>query len=378
MKMIVENQKRIAIFLPGLYDGGAERVMLNLAEGLTSLGFNLDLILAQAEGAFIDAVPATVRLIELNKTPLSAKRTLSSLLPLVHYIRSVRPDYMLSCLYYANIIALWAKSLARVPFRLVISEHNTFSSGKSILPYYYRLIFQNLMKFTYPMADEIIAVSKGVAEDLTKTVGIPANRIKVVYNPIINPELSIKKNIPIDDPWFLEKEPPVVLAIGRLTQQKGFDILIQAFAQVRKRCDARLVILGEGEERTSLNNLIRDLNLQEHVRLPGFVTNPYPYLANADLFVLSSRWEGLPTVLVEALYCGAPIIATDCPSGPREILKDGLYGQLVPVENIEALSDAILSSIINNHSIEPDISAWQEFSIEVVLQQYVHTLTGTN
>jgi len=371
------SKKRIAIFLPGLYDGGAERVMLNLAAGLISHGYAVDLILVQAEGPYMNEIPSSVRLVELNKKHLSAQRTLSSLPSLVRYIQREKPNAMLSGLNYANVIALWAKKLAGVPLRLIISEHNTFSCERAQLPRYFRWILNTFMKLSYPNADGIIAVSEGVADDLSYVLGIPREQINVIYNPIITPDIQRKKDEPLEDPWFGNNQPPVVLAIGRLTEQKGFDILIRAFAQVRRKRLAHLLILGEGEDRPSLMSLVKELGLEQDVRLPGFISNPYPYMANASLFVLSSRWEGLPTVLVEALYCGAPLIATDCPSGPREILKNGQYGQLVPVDNIDCLEHSI-SFALEGESPMISPASWRSFELNTVIGQYVKVLFETH
>jgi glycosyltransferase involved in cell wall biosynthesis len=370
-------KKRIAIFLPGLYDGGAERVMLNLAAGLIGHGYAVDLVLVQAEGPYMNEIPSSARMVELNKKHLSSQRTLSSLPSLVRYIQREKPCAMLSALNYANVIAIWAKWISRVPLQLVISEQNTFSSEQAQFPRYFRWILNSIMKLSYPMADRITAVSEGVAEDLAHVLRIEREKISVIYNPVISPEIKLKKEEPLDDPWFGNNNPPVVLATGRLTKQKGFDVLIQAFAQVRKQRPAHLLILGEGEDRPALSSLVKELGIEQDVRLPGFITNPYPYMANASLFVLSSRFEGLPTVLVEALYCGTRLIATDCPSGPREILKNGLYGQLVPVDNVDSLSQAILSALDCEKTTLSPLS-WQAYDLDTVIEQYITALMGNN
>lgn len=372
-----EANKRIAIFLPGLYDGGAQRVMLNLAGGLTSQGFDVDIVLAQAEGPYLSEVPSSVRIVELNKRHYSAQRTLSGIPALVRYLRNEQLIAMLSGLNYVNVVAVWAKKLSGIPLRLIISEHNTFSSERTHFSRYYRWMLETFMKSAYPRADGIIAVSEGVAEDLAQVFKIPREKINVIYNPIITPVIQAKKDEPLDDPWFGSNQPPVILAIGRLTRQKGFDILIRAFAQVRKQRPAHLLILGEGEERKSLMDLSRELGVDQDIRMPGFVINPYPYMAKASMFVLSSRWEGLPTVLVEALYCGSPLIATDCPSGPREILKNGLYGKLVPVDNVEALEEAILF-VLDGEKLSIPPSSWQAFEINTVIGQYKRVLLGSH
>jgi glycosyltransferase involved in cell wall biosynthesis len=152
--------------------------------------------------------------------------------------------------------------------------------------------------------------------------------------------------------------------------------LIEAFAQVRKSHPTRLLILGEGEERPQLEALIRQLGLEQDVNLPGFVSNPYPYMAHAALFVLSSRWEGLPTVLVEAMSLRTPVIATDCPSGPREILGNGQYGQLVPVGDSSALALAIQNFLVNGGAC-PCEESWKPYELDFVTDQYLNMLLGS-
>lgn len=368
------SRKRLALFLPALYGGGAERVMLNLAAGIARQGHAVDLVLAQAEGPFLAEVPELVQLVELNSRHLNTSRTVASLPTLVRYLRREQPDAMFSMLH-ANLIALWARRLAGYPRRLVISEHNTFSHQNLLLPKGYDWLMLQLVKRFYPWADGVVAVSDGVANDLAQVAKIRRDRIRVIYNPIVTEELRAKAKVPLEHPWFKINEPPVVLAVGRLTAQKDFDTLIRAFALVRRTHLARLLILGEGEQRQALEALVKRLNLEQDVGLPGFVPNPYAYMANSSLFVLSSRWEGLPTVLVEALYCGTPLIATDCPSGPREILRDGRFGQLVPVGDANCLAQAIEAGL-DGKIPHPQHDSWQPFELTHVVDQYVNMLLG--
>ncbi len=359
----------LALFLPGLYNGGAERVMLNLAQGLVERGQAVDLLLARAEGAYLDQVPKTVRLIELNTSRLKARQTLLAVPALVRYLRSERPTVLLSALH-ANVIALWARRLAAVPVRLVISEHNTFSHANRQLPGWQGWLMAELVQHFYPWADGIVAVSRGVADDLAGMAGLPRRRIQVIYNPIITPELRKRAQAPLQHPWFGPGCPPVVLAVGRLTEQKDFATLLCSFAQIRRARPARLLILGEGELRPALEDQVRRLGLQEDVSLPGFVANPYAYMSRAALLVLSSRWEGLPTVLAEALYCGPAIVATDCPSGPREILADGRYGRLVPPGDVDSLARA-MAAALNDKRLPPPRESWSPFELETVVSQYL-------
>jgi glycosyltransferase involved in cell wall biosynthesis len=202
-----------------------------------------------------------------------------------------------------------------------------------------------LVRWSYPRADAVVAVSDGVADDLARRLRVPRSRIHVVPNPIVTPDLADLARRRVDPTSFAAGAVPVILGVGRLTMQKRFDLLIEAFARVRRRHDARLMILGEGEDRPQLEALIRQLGLEQQVALPGFVANPFAYMARARVFVLSSAWEGLPGVLIQALACGTAVVATDCDSGPREILQGGRLGRLVPVGDVAALADAISSTL---------------------------------
>jgi glycosyltransferase involved in cell wall biosynthesis len=363
------SKDRLALFLPGLYEGGAERIILNLAKGISARGYAVDLVLARAEGPYMGQIPDTVRLVDLK-----APRVMGSVPALIKYLRHEKPTAMLSSLF-ANIIALWARRLSGIPLRVLISEHNTLSSVVKNQNDPRWLVYPKLAGCFYPWANNIIAVSQGVANDLTRVARIPRNLIEVVYNPIVTPDLQDKSEAPLEHPWFKDGEPPVVLSVGRLTNQKAFDVLIQAFSLVRKNRPARLLILGEGENRPALQSLINQLGLAQDVNLMGFVQNPYPYMAQASLFVLPSRWEGLPTVLVEALYLGIPIVATDCPGGSREILEDGRYGRLVPVDAPLVLAEAIEGSMNDRRACHPEES-WKPFNLDFVVDRYVDMLFG--
>jgi glycosyltransferase involved in cell wall biosynthesis len=369
-----ETQKKIAIYLPTLVGGGAERVFLNLAEGFARKGYSVDFILAQREGYFMDQLPDCVRLIVLNPIALKAGRSIFSLPALVRYMRQERPLALLTGLH-ANIIAIWAKKIAGVPLKLVISEHNTFSMQNQMLPIGFRQLMAELVRRNYPSADRIIVVSEGAADDLTISARIPRELITVIFNPIITPELEEKAKASIDHPWFKSGELPVILSVGRLTPQKNFPLLLEAFALVRQNIPARLIILGEGQERNSLESLAKNLGVDEDVKFPGFISNPYPYMVHASAFVLSSSWEGLPTVLAEALYCGIPTIATDCPGGSREILGNGKYGKLVPAGDVKKLAEAIANSLqgINR---KPPSESWDRFELNEVVDAYLNVLVG--
>lgn len=362
--------RRMAVFVPSMHGGGAERTMLNLSQGAVERGLAVDLILSRAEGPYMAKIPNGVRVVDLK-----APRVLASLPGLVRYLRTESPLAMVSAMNHANIVALWARRLAGSHARLVVSEQNTLSQSAGHGLTWRSRFMPHLIRRFYPWADRISAVSAGAADDLSRMAGIPRERVQVIYNPVLTPGLAERARAPLDHPWFQSCQPPVLLAMGRLREQKDFPTLIRAFSKVRETTPCRLLILGEGPERPALHDLVKELHLRGEVSLPGFVDNPYAYLSRAQLFVLSSKWEGLPTVLIEAMYCGAPVVSTDCPSGPREILAGGKYGQLVPVGDGAAMAQAIESTLVSRPPVPPRES-WVPFESGVVTDQYIQALFG--
>ena len=336
----MSGRQAIAFFLPSVCGGGAERVIVNLAQAMTERGLAVDLVLAAAEGVVLDHLPPEVRVVDL-----AAPRVLLSVGPLSRYLRRERPRVLVSSMGHANVAAIWAGRLARRATPVLVTEHNTLSQAtqqKSRVPGYF---WPPLIRIFYPWADSIVAVSRGVADDLARTSGLPRDRIEVVYNPVITPTMMAQAQEVPTHPWFAPDQPPVILGVGRLTRQKDFLTLLRAFAEVRRCRTARLMILGEGEDRSALEALAAELGVADDVSLPGFQENAMAYMARSAAFVLSSAWEGLPTVLIEALAAGTSVISTDCPSGPREILQEGRLGTLVPVGDAAALATAILRTL---------------------------------
>lgn len=390
--------RHLAIFIRSLEGGGgAERMMVSLARGFFERGHRVDLVLGTARGAFLDDVPEGVRVIELGKRsvlravpsllrdPRNARKlapafrggvvphwVLGCLPDLIRYLERERPDAMLSALNYSNITALWARHLADAPTRLVVSERNTVTHRAQVRRRNKEL--PALAAAFYPWADAIAAVSDGVADDLAEAAGIPRRDITTTYNPVVGPEIRELAQRPLDHPWFGDSEVPVLLAAGKLKRQKGFDTLIDAFARLRARRPARLVILGQGELQASLERQAEERGVRDDVAFPGFVDNPFRYMAAASLFVLSSRWEGLPGVLIQALACGCPVVSTDCPSGPSEILEGGRFGELVPVDDAEALAHAIERSLDRPRDGQRLIERAEDFSIERALDRYLALL----
>jgi glycosyltransferase involved in cell wall biosynthesis len=360
------KQTDIALFLPSLRGGGAERVMLNLAEGFSHRGLDVELVLASAVGEYLGLVPPSVQLIDLK-----APRVLASLPALVRYLRRVRPRALLSALDHANVVVLLARRLARMDGRVVISVHNHYSSSAASSRKIKVKILTLMMRWLYPGADAIVTVSHGVADDLTQTIGLDKRHLHTIYNPVVTPTLLTRLDEPVDHPWFMPGQPPVVLGVGRLTAQKDFPTLIRAFAELRQKREAHLIILGEGEDRTAIEGMIKELGIEHDVALPGFVSNPYPYMKHAAVFCLSSAWEGLSSVLVEAMACGTPVVSTDCPSGPSEILEGGRCGMLVPVGDPAAMATAI-EHALSAKSRAPVCP--NRFGLEQAVDQYLKLL----
>lgn len=360
----------ISLLFPSLQGGGVYRVMTNLAEGLLQNGCQVDLVVGQAGDSNLDIAHANLRVVDL-----AAPSMIRAVPRLVRYLKSRNPAYLISAQMHVNLTAVIACRLAKTPTRLVVSEHNDVDSVYRNAASLKARIIPHLARLLYPEADRILAVSHGVAASLSKWLGIEPDTIRVINNPIISHRLFDAMAEKLDHPWFQADQPPVILAVGRLAKQKDYPTLIQAFATLSDQIPARLVILGEGDERRSIEGLIASHHLQGRVALPGFVPNPYAYMSRASLFVLSSAWEGYPTVLVEALACGCPVVATDCPSGPAEILSGGDLGILVPVGDAAALAQAMLSSLQN-----PPLPVPQEIllknSIPEVTKQYLNLLEG--
>lgn len=362
---------RIAVFVPTLVGGGAEHVVLTLAAGFARNGYAVDLVLVKATGALMSRVPPGVRLVELGTS-----RVIWSVPALSRYLRRQRPLALLSTLDTANVVAVVAARLARCSTRIVIRQATHLSRTLERGPKTFVSVLKLMLPCSYPYADAVIAVSHGVADDLAERLRLVRSRIHVVPNPIVTSELRDLASRSVEHEWFAAGSPPVVLGVGRLTAQKAFDVLIKAFAAVRTQCEARLMILGDGEERPKLLTLIHALGLQSVVSLHGFVDNPLAYISRAKVFVLSSAWEGLPGVLIQALACGTPVVATDCDSGPREILEGGRYGRLVPVGDIEALSAAICETLRKPHT-PAATDAWCRYSEPDATNRYLRILLGT-
>lgn len=331
--------ERLSIFIPSLMGGGAERVTSILANGFARRGHSVDLLLARAEGPYLEDISAGVRIVDFDRSGVSA-----SLPQLTRYLRRERPHAILSMLSHANVIALIANRLAGSPSRAVVCERSSFVECRRTYRAPRERLIRTMMRVTYPWSSRIITVSDAIIDELHQAMGIERGRFLSVPNPVVPNDVDALSREPFECDVFGQGRP-VIVAAGRLAPEKDFATLIRAFKLVRERRDAALVILGEGPERPGLESLAAELALLDHVRLPGFVRNPFPFMRAGAVFVLSSRFEGMPGVLVQAMACGTPVVSTDCRTGPREVLEGGKWGTLVPVGDAAAMAAAIVESL---------------------------------
>lgn len=341
--------KTVAFITPTLGGGGAERTTIQLANGCAERGLKVFLLvtsLSGQKGKLIAEVAANVELVDLK-----CDRVSKLIIPLMQWIRQFRPDTLISTQTHTNIAVYLASLLANAGNRIICREVSTPSVNLKNLQGIKKKLVIFLMRWTYTHVDTVVAVSQGVADDLQQYIGTVLPNIRVIYNPVINPQLYTKASAPLAHKWFQEnRNRPVILAVGRLTEAKNYPLLINAFAELIKDIPANLIILGEGEDRLQLEKLIAQHRLQDSIELHGFDENPYRYMARCDVYVMSSNWEGLPGALIQALALGAKVVSTDCPSGPREILGDNDYGFLVPTNDIAQLKGKI-SDQLNNKTI---------------------------
>lgn len=377
MKTYLSRDKVVSFLLLTLPTDGVSRVILNLAKGFVERGLKVDIVVLKAEGDALAWIPSGARVVELNAQVQGIGKLLY-LFSLISYLRRVQPASLIVCRDDINVASI-AKYLAMVSTQVIQISHTNLSQyfdySLDDVKYSFSAYLLRWFCWFYGLADNIVAVSQGVADSLASLAGRPLKQVRVIYNPVVTPEVLVKAEEPVDHPWFAPGEPPVILGVGRLQALKDFPTLIRAFALVRQQMPVRLMILGDGEERQNLEALISELGLtSDDVALPGFVSNPYAYMSKASVLAMSSLCEGFGNVIAEALACGTPVVTTDCPSGPAEILDFGKYGSLVPLADAEALAQAILTTLTSPRNSEALRQRSKQFSLDTVVDSYLQIL----
>ncbi len=358
---------RLSIFLPSLDGGGAEKIMVFLANRLAARGLAVDLVLARATGPRLSDISDQVTVVDLG-----ASRISKSVPRLARYLRKTRPDAVLSALTHANVTAVAAAKLSGYKGRLVVSERNSLTHIEKASGLKAKLRTA-LARRAYLASDCVLAVSEALEHELADFLGPRAPEIRTIYNPIDQVAIAEKAKADPDAPLPGAADDRIV-AIGRLEPQKGFDTLIQAFAAMQGNEKKHLIILGEGKLRAALEAQVASLGLTGRVHLPGFVKNVYSVLARAKVFALSSRYEGLPNALLEALACGCHAVSTDCPTGPSEILRSNADGHLVPVDDVQALSQA-LSEALSEPGRKDASTILDRFHPDRIVEAYLDALS---
>jgi len=370
---------RIAFFLHDLRGGGVERISVHLANELCKMGHSVDIVLVNRTGnpAYFSAIDQRIDVRELAQT-----RTLTSAIGFRSFIKMEKPDLVISALTHINVSTLLATMFLSVKPHVIVVEHNhrmgRFSRGEAIdISQTVRLAFR-LAPWLYGRAETIGAVSRGAREGLARALKRPESEILVLNNPVPTPATLDAEDAKAVLSWVGKKDDPYILGVGALSYEKNFDLLIKAFAQLRKSRKARLVIAGEGPMRAALEKAAEDTGFGEDILLPGFISDPFTLMRHASVFALTSRWEGLPTVLIEAMSIGVSVVSTDCPSGPAEILQDGALGRLVPMDNVDAFSSALDDAIEVPQDIEILRKRASDFQPEKIATRYLEAYLGSS
>ena len=336
---------KIVFFLPHA-DDGIIRSTIPIIEGFNDKGYVTEVVTLRTKGRMTDQLDIVSRVYRIN-----ASRTFFAIYKFSQHLRATKPDIVISAQHFANISALVAKVLSRQNIRLIFTERVSIQYSLEQINWFKRFITKILIKNLYTFADSVVANSDGLKKEVIRFSGVEEMTVKLIYNPTF--DANLYQNDPVIKsvhPWFDTPNVPVILGVGRLSLQKNFTLLIKAFSLLNKNTRAKLIILGDGPEKQSLINLIKTLNIKEDCQLLGHVNNPYDFMKQSSLLVLSSNYEGLPNVLIEGQACKIPVISTDCPHGPSEILLDGKAGSLTPINDYVTMASK-MSEILTNPKI---------------------------
>ncbi|WP_305967484.1 glycosyltransferase [Marinobacter salsuginis] len=358
---------QVAILLPNLRLGGAEKLHVNLADVWAGIDVSVVFVLRCEEGELLDNLPPSTEVVGLD-----ACRVRNVLWPLVNFLKETKPEAIIAAMWPLTVIAPLAALVAGYKGRVIISEHSPLSVAYGRHGRLHRLFMRASQRLCYPLADVRIAVSTGIADDLARLSGLSREKFTVIHNPAALGKVDV--NAPC--PEQISGRPgPIILTVGTLKSVKRHDLLIEAFSRLPASLEATLCILGEGQMREQLEGQIDRLGLQGRVLLPGFAVDPGPWYAHSDLFVLSSDYEGFGNVIVEAMEHGLPVVSTDCPVGPTEILAAGQYGALVPVGDAHALSQAILAALTEKGDQAALKLRAEDFSLQRIAHKYLDVIS---
>lgn len=338
--MTDSSAPRIAIFLATSGHSGVDRAAKHLAPALARRGYRVDVVKIRRHGPYIEDKHPNLKLIEFR-----ARHVFTAIPELIRYFLRRRPQVMLSDKDKVNRAALFARWITRSSTRLVVSFGTAVSIELDHRDWLDRTIQKFSMGRLYRFADQVIVTCEGVADDMSQYTGLPRHRIKAVASPVIHADVMNRAHPKPEHPWFSDPEVPVIVSCGELSIRKDQATLLRALARVNESRPVRLVLLGKGKQLEKLQTLSRELGIESQVQFLGYQDNPLSFMAHATLFAFSSRWEGLGFVIIEAMAVGTPVVSTDCPFGPRELLQDGSIGALVPVGDDEALAGAIAQAL---------------------------------
>ena len=396
MNAINQPQKHIAILAGSLEGGGAEKALLRLAKAFSNKGCRIDFLIFSKDPQIYN-LSNNIRVIAVDPSPLSTlfkyfiqlplktsmivcislffkkRKKIRTLPNIINYLTANNPDVFISSITLHDLIAMWAKCNFKGQTQFVIRLANSVEWSKFSKDFMERQ-YQYLIRHWYPQADKIISVSQGLADEIAELSGVPDRDIHTINNPVDNRRINELASQKINDPWFQDDGPPIIISTARLHPQKDYPTLIKAFRILRKKTNARLLILGEGSERDKIVKMIEAYGLQNSVRLLGYQKNPHAYVARSDVFVLSSLWEGFSNSLIEALSCGTKIVSTNCKHGSKEILASGLYGKIVPVADPEALADSLYDALQEKVNPSYQKARARDFDIEKIADLYLKTI----
>lgn len=360
---ITNSRKRICFFAPNLEGGGAERVISILAARFSESAYEVDLVLANAAGPYLNDIPDSVEVINFK-----CKKMILTLPKIIKYLRTQQPDILFTSHMHVSTIALYAVKLSFIKTRVFVRQPTMLMPSSRKRSWTSKLR-QKLFLMASKSAYRIIVTSKSMSKEFQNLSGLSSDKIVIIYNPVPIQTIEKKSLEILEHPWFKDGELPVILAVGRLITVKDFRTLVKAFCITHNKIPTRLLILGEGPLRAEIEELIEKLGVKDLVQMPGFVSNPYQYMKHSQVFVLSSLWEGFPNSMVEAMACGTAIVSTDCDGGASEVLEFGKWGKIVPIENEQKMAEAIVETL-SMENLPNVVERVTEFSVDHIFKKY--------